>query len=207
MAATLAAPCRRAQFLRRPDQSAEILISRVVRTSTARAPAISTPVGPAPTRMKVSRSRWRLGIFFGLRLFKRLQDSCSGSPPHRRGFSVPAQTLQIRYDRNSCEWHLWRGSGNRRQRHSLAVSVADKDALSLFVHSGDFSQDHRGVLLIAKNAADRRRNLAGRQHCRCHLIKQGLKKMVVCAVDQDDLRGGMLREPWRRPVRQNLRRR
>ncbi len=32
----------------------------VVRTSTARAAAISTPVGPAPTRTNVNRSRWRL---------------------------------------------------------------------------------------------------------------------------------------------------
>ena len=33
----------------------------VLRTSTAIAPAISTPVGPAPTRTKVRRSRWRAG--------------------------------------------------------------------------------------------------------------------------------------------------
>ena len=34
---------------------------KVLRTNTAIAPAISTPVGPAPTNTNVSNSRWRLG--------------------------------------------------------------------------------------------------------------------------------------------------
>jgi len=47
---------------------------RVVRTNTASAAAISTPVGPAPTKTKVSRSRCRLGSSSTVRLLEGLED-------------------------------------------------------------------------------------------------------------------------------------
>ena len=45
---------------------------------------------------------------------------------------------------------------------------------------------------LRRMLADWRRNLAGGERCCRHLVKQRLKQVVVCAVDQDDLRGGFL---------------
>ena len=69
------------------------------------------------------------------------------------------------------------------------IHVADEDALLILVHSCDFTEDHRGVLLVSQNPANRRANLTGGQLRRRHLIKERLKEVVIRTVDQDNLCG------------------
>src|SRR3984885_16034319 len=73
--------------------------------------------------------------------------------------------------------------------YCLSICIVSYYLLSLFVHSGYFSHDYCHILMIAKNASYGCCNLARRQHCRCHLVKQRLKQVVVGAVDQDHLGG------------------
>src|SRR5215469_6937397 len=75
-----------------------------------------------------------------------------------------------------------------RNRYVLPIRVTDKDAFLSFVHSCYFPQDHRGVLLVPKDAADWSRNLTRRQRGRRHLVQQRLKQVVVGTVYQDDFR-------------------
>src|SRR5215467_7592956 len=69
--------------------------------------------------------------------------------------------------------------------------MAYEDAFALFIASRDFSQNHRRILTLAKNRADWSRNLAGREHRRCHLVQQWLKEVVVCAVNKGYFRWGL----------------
>jgi len=63
----------------------------VVRTRIASAPAISTPVGPAPTRTNVNRSRWRCRVLFGLRLLEGSQNVISDRTASARLLSPGAK--------------------------------------------------------------------------------------------------------------------
>src|SRR5262249_11295629 len=73
-------------------------------------------------------------------------------------------------------------------RHPLAVCVADENALLIFVHSGDFTHEHHRVLLIAQDSANGRSDVPGAQQGCCHLIEERLKKVVIGAIDENDLR-------------------
>jgi hypothetical protein len=56
----------------------------------------------------------------------------------------------------------------------------------------DLAKDDGGVLLVLENPPDRKANLIGTLN-RCRdLIKQGLKQVVIRAIDQDDFRGRIL---------------
>src|SRR5882724_1772735 len=132
------------------------------------------------------------GIIFSFCQFESLQDlvsSCLGI----------GEALQSR-----CELFKFvvakvtvRGAGSQNQivirnRNVLPVGVTHKDALLAFVYSRDFAKNHSDVLLLAKNSANGSRNLAGRQHCSCHLVEQWLKQVVVCAIDQSNFGGRVL---------------
>ena len=107
----------------------------VVRTRIARALAISTPVGPAPTRMrKVNRSGVAARIFFGLRLLECLQDFIFGSTrgirealqPRRVLLKVVTTEIAVRSARGKDEV-IGASTGTL-----FAIRIADEDALSLF---------------------------------------------------------------------------
>src|SRR6202043_970914 len=78
------------------------------------------------------------------------------------------------------------------ETHLIAVGIADDDALLLLVHTCDLSKDHRRVLLVPQDSADRGTNLARCEHRRRHLVKQGLKQMMVTPINQDDLSGSVM---------------
>jgi ATP-dependent exoDNAse (exonuclease V) alpha subunit len=62
----------------------------------------------------------------------------------------------------------------------------------LLVHAGHLRKDHRRVALLPQDAPNRSADLARRKDGGRHLIKQWLKKMVVCAVNQNDVRRRVL---------------
>jgi len=74
----------------------------------------------------------------------------------------------------------------------LPVRIANKDTFLVLVHSRDLALEHGRVLLALENPPDRKTNLAGRQNRGRHLVEQGLKQVVIRAIDQDDFRGGVL---------------
>ena len=71
----------------------------------------------------------------------------------------------------------WR---RRRIRHRAARGAPRHRSL---VH---LRQQHRDVLLLAQDPADRRRDVAGRQRRGRHLIEQRLEQVVVVAIEQRD---------------------
>jgi hypothetical protein len=74
----------------------------------------------------------------------------------------------------------------------LPVRIANKDTFLILVHSRHLALEHGRVLLALENPPDRETNLTGRQNRRCHLVEQGLKQVVIRAIDQDDFRGRVL---------------
>src|SRR5215467_5382277 len=74
----------------------------------------------------------------------------------------------------------------------LPVRVAYEDTSVFLVHSCDLAKDDGGVLLVLENPPDRKTNLIGTQNRRRHLVEQGLKQVVIRAIDQDDFRGRIL---------------
>ena len=101
----------------------------VLRTRMAIAPAISTPVGPAPTRTNVSRSRWRLG--------SSSASACSNAP--RILFRIATASARFfnpgAYFSKFVMAEVAVGRACRQNqvivmdRHVLAVRVADQNAL------------------------------------------------------------------------------
>src|SRR5262249_15292561 len=74
----------------------------------------------------------------------------------------------------------------------LPVRVAYEDTSVFLVHSCDLAQNHRGVLLDLENAPHRKAKLIGGQNRRRHWVEQGLKQVVIRAMDQCDFRRRML---------------
>ena len=51
-----------------------------------------------------------------------------------------------------------------------------------------FGEDHFGILLVAKDVAERLGDIRGRKRRGGHLIKQGLEEMMILAIQQGDAR-------------------
>src|SRR5882672_11977896 len=159
----------------------------VLRTNRAIALAISTPVGPAPTKTNVNRSRW----WFGSSSASASSNACKIlfriATASARLFN-PRIFLELVVAKVAVSCPCRQNQVIVGNRDSLPVSITDEHALLMFVHTDDFSQDHNSVLLVSEDPANWRPNLAGGQdRCR-HLIKQWLKQVVVGAINQNDLR-------------------
>ena len=59
--------------------------------------------------------------------------------------------------------------------------------LALPVDAGDAAEDHAGIVLAREQVADRPGDVGRRQGSGRHLVQQGLKQMVVPAVDHRDV--------------------
>jgi hypothetical protein len=94
-------------------------------------------------------------------------------------YDCPAPAATIRLSYGSSNW-------TRAQRG---------DRAPIEVESRHARQRHLGVLLAAKHAADRRRDLPLRQDPRGHLVQQRLEQVVIDAVDEGEIHGRALQEP------------
>src|SRR5215470_4400836 len=125
-------------------------------------------------------------FFFSLGKLEGLQDLVAGC--NRVGKALQSGRKLLKFV--PAEVTVTRAGGQNQivisDRHVLPVGVTDDDALLIFVHSCNLAQDHRGVLLVSENPPDWKANLIGGQNRRGHLIEQGLKQVVIRAVDQDD---------------------
>src|SRR5215472_18854034 len=131
-------------------------------------------------------------IFFSLGKLERLQDLvasryCVGKALHswRELFEfVPAE---VAVTSAGGQDQVIVGYGD-----VLPVRVAYEDTFVFLVHSRDLAQDDGGILLVLENSPDRKANLIGTQNRRRHLVEQGLKQVVIRAIDQNDFRGRIL---------------
>ena len=59
------------------------------------------------------------------------------------------------------------------------------------------AKQHCDVALVAQDVPDRRRDVALGENPRCHLVQQRLEEMVVVAVDDGHVHGGVSQSPGR----------
>ena len=168
-------------------------IVRKSRRSVSRAisaiwPAISTPVGPAPTMANVSHAA-------------RAAGSCSSSAAskaarmRRRMSSAPSSVLSsganappvlapevgvVRAGRDD-----QRVVGHQERRGGVAGG--DGQLAPLDVDRGDLAQDDAHVAAALEDRAQRRGDLARGQRARGHLVGERLEEMEVAPVDQGDV--------------------
>src|SRR5215475_1401964 len=127
-------------------------------------------------------------IFFGFCQFERLQHFISGRLCVREAFQ--ARRVRGKFVMTEVTVRGARGKNKVvvRDWTVLLVAVRHEDFLLLFIYASNFAKNHRSILLLAKNASNGSCNLAWSEHSGRHLVEKGLKQVVVCAVDQNDLR-------------------
>ena len=160
--------------------------SRRLRVASSRiCPAISTPVGPAPTITMVSHSR-SLGGRCGLRHLECSEDA-------------PAQLERVvdrlharRVQRELVVPEVRLVGAGRDDQAVVGISIGSSGAgrvhhLPVEIEAGHLGELHLHVLCLPQDVAQRRRDLAGRQDAGGHLVEERLEQMVVAPVDQRDL--------------------
>ena len=128
-------------------------------------------------------------VFLGFRLLERLQDLVADRYRVREALQPRCKLFKFVVAEVTVS-----GAGREDQvivgkAHSFAVRIADNDTPLVLVQTRDLSKNHRRIEVIPQDSADRRTNLAGRQHRRRHLVQKWLKQMMVRSINQEDLRG------------------
>ena len=178
------------------EQDARRSLGSMVRKSPRRSraisaiwPAISTPVGPAPTTTKVSSSAWRAGSASSSAASKALRIcAADGERALQRlelgGVLLPLVVAEVgvlraaRDDQRVVVDRLGRGP----QR-----DVAQRDAARAEVDTGDLGEDDAHVAPAAEDAPQRIADLGRREGARGHLVGQRLEQVEVAPVDQRDV--------------------
>src|SRR6201993_4421265 len=178
--------------------------------SSAIAPASSTPVGPPPTMTKVSQARRSAPP----------AHSPAGRPPPKNDEGDPTPPLRFVLTALRRLEGKQKTAANvervldsfeaRRCRCPIVVAeiavprtrgddqevickprLAERDLTQHWVHPGHFGQQHTHVGLGTEHFAQWCRNFCRRQPCRCHLIEQRLKNMIVVVVEKGARAGGL----------------
>ena len=159
--------------------------------SSAICPAISTPVGPAPTTTNVSSFSRRSGSLD--------RSACSNAPRMRpRSSSASSIDLHARRELGElvvAEVGLPGAGGDDQAVVRGPVGVAEQhrvDRLVRQVDVGDLAEQHLGVLLLAQDQPGRRGDLALGDDARRHLVQQRLEQVVGGLGDQLDVDIGLL---------------
>ena len=167
--------------------AAEILRNsraRIERASSPMAPAISTPVGPAPTTTNVNHSS-RLGVVLELGCLERVQD-----PP-----AVGRRVLEGLQSRRVClpvipAEVMVTDSGRQHQGVIGEVAAAAPHNLADEVEGNDLLEEHLDVALPPEDRAERRRDVRGGQHSRRDLVEERLEHVMIASVEERDLHRG-----------------
>ena len=166
-------------------------------------PAISTPVGPAPTMTKVSSAARRSGS-----VSRSARSKATRMRRRKRGGVF--QRLQARRERLPlvmAEIGVTRAGGENQRVVGHGVAVIEQHALGRGVDAADGGKQRRHLRAVAQEIADRPGDLGGRQRGGRDLVEQRLEQMMVAAVDQRDLRPARRQGRRRLPARRNRRRR
>ena len=83
-------------------------------------------------------------------------------------------------------------SASTGREHQIVVgqllALPEQHVLPFEVHARHFRQEHGDVSLVAYDGANRRGDFAGSEPRHRHLVEQGLKQMVILAIDERDFR-------------------
>src|SRR3984893_4969442 len=130
-------------------------------------------------------------VFFGLRLFERLQDLvsdrhrvCKTLQSRRELFEFVVAKVTVSNAGRQDEVIVW-------ETNPLAICVAHEDTLLILIHPGDFSENDGCIPMGAQDSPDRGSNLTWCQYRRRHLIKQRLKEVVIGPVDHNNFGRGI----------------
>ena len=158
------------------------------REISASAPASSTPVGPPPTTTNVSSACRRSCVRLALRPLERQQHA----PADLERILERLQAGRGRPPLVMTEVGVRRAG---RDDQIVVVRATPSASVQALRRAGsiatDIAEQHFDVALTAQDPADRRRDVAGRQRRRRHLIQQRLEDVMVAAIDE--------RDPHRRP--------
>ena len=185
---------------RRRVERAEVVAQAARSASSRTCPAISTPVGPAPTTTTVSHSRCSSGVGRGLGHLERAEDP---SPelervvdrlhPGREERELVVAEVRLAgaggHDQAVVR-HLDRLVGGR-----AAWRCTTRRSRSKPIDLGELHADVGGVRRMWRSGGA---TCAGRQDPRRDLVQQGLEEVVVPAVEQGHVDGQVAEEAARR---------
>jgi hypothetical protein len=178
---------------------------RLCLASSAIWPAISTPVGPAPTTTKVEPRRAARGILLELGQLEGAEDPAAHLERvvdrlHARGVDGEVVATEVRLRRASGDDQAVVGelpspveqpAGDRAAREFDAVDLCERDV---------------GVVLVAQDVPQRRCDAALGQDAGGDLLQQWLEEVVRLAVDEGHV-DGRSAQRLRRPRGRRSRRR
>ena len=172
------------------------------RAISAIAPASSTPVGPPPTRTKVSSARRRAGSVSRSALLEGEQDPAADL----EGVLERLQPRRVRLPFVVAEVGVARAGREDEVVVRQAAVGAARPRAPPRRSPHRLGEQHAGVRLAPQDRADRVGDVAGRQRRRRDLVEERLEEVVVAAIDDGDLdrrareraRGGRDRRSRRR---------
>ena len=151
------------------------------RTSSAIAPAISTPVGPPPTITVVMKA-FCCDVGGHLRLLERKQQSRADIPGILDGLQArrelgPVIVAEVAVERAGCDHQsvVW---NNPSFRHENEPACA--------LDAGHLAQHDVDVPVPAQDFANRLGYVRGRQSRGCHLVERGDEQVIIIPVDDRD---------------------
>src|SRR5882757_8989154 len=93
-------------------------------------------------------------IFFGFCLLERLQNLVSNRYGICESFQSWGKLFKFVVGEVALPHTCGKNQVIVRNRYVLTIRVTDKDALLVFVHTDDFTKDHRCVFLVSENSAN-----------------------------------------------------
>src|SRR5262245_9430542 len=131
-------------------------------------------------------------IFLGLRLLERAEDPVTD----RFGVRETLQAWSVLRELLMTEVTVRRaGSENQvivLNLGPIAIGAVDEDDLLVLVDADNLAHDDGGIALRAQDLANRCGDLCRRQRANGDLVEQRLEQVMVRAVDEHDLNGGVL---------------
>ena len=79
-------------------------------------------------------------------------------------------------------------AGRHYQKIEIDRLIGKQNATMCRIDASNFTKPHGQISLPAQNRAYRPCHVRGREPCRCYLIKQRLKQVIVVPIDEDDRR-------------------
>ena len=159
---------------------------RVRLASSAICPAISTPVGPAPTTTKVSARSASAGVLRQLGELEGAEDAAA----QLEGVVDRLHAGRVAGELVVAEPRLPGAGGDEQAvvgRDALAAEHRRGDGARLEVDVGDGAEHDPGVLLAGEHLARARGDLALGEDARRHLVEQRLEEVVRGRGDEGDL--------------------
>ena len=162
----------------------------VSRASSPIWPAISTPVGPAPTTTNVSHAARRVGVRLRLGRLERAEDAAAHDERalerlHLGGVLAPLVVAEVRVARAAGDDQ--RVVRERRRRRHVRRPIAACSSRASRSKSATSASSDADVAVALEDRAQRIGDLAGRQRAGRHLVGERLEEVEVAPVDERDL--------------------